>query len=123
MLVSLNWLRDYVALPADVDVDDLAHRLTMASAEVDAIHRIGTWDRDLVRVGHVLTVEPHPDADRLRLVTVDFGGDAPMRVVCGAPNVAVGQRICFAREGADLIDGHTGKPARLKKGTIRGVES
>ena len=123
MLVSLKWLRDYVDLPSDLDVDDLAHRLTMASAEVDGIHRIGTWDRDLVRVGHVLRVEPHPDADRLRLVTVDFGGDAPMRVVCGAPNVAEGQRIAFAREGADLIDGHTGKASRLKKGVIRGVES
>ena len=123
MLVSLKWLRDYVDLPSDLDVDDLAHRLTMASAEVDGIYRIGTWDRDLVRVGHVLQVEPHPDADRLRLVTVDFGGDAPMRVVCGAPNVAEGQRIAFAREGADLIDGHTGKASRLKKGVIRGVES
>ncbi|MFA7249773.1 MAG: phenylalanine--tRNA ligase subunit beta [Dehalococcoidia bacterium] len=123
MLVSLKWLRDYVDLPADVDVNDLAHRLTMASAEVDGIHRVGAWDRDLVRVGHVQKVEPHPDADRLRLVTVDFGGDARMRVVCGAPNVAEGQRICFAREGADLIDGHTGKPARLKRGTIRGIVS
>ena len=123
MLVSLNWLRDYVDLPGDLDVDDLAHRLTMASAEVEGIHRIGTWDRDLVRVGHVLRVEPHPDADRLRLVTVDFGGDEPLRVVCGAPNVAEGQRIAFAREGAELIDGHTGKPSRLKRGTIRGVVS
>ncbi|MSQ30589.1 MAG: phenylalanine--tRNA ligase subunit beta [Dehalococcoidia bacterium] len=123
MLVSLNWLRDYVDLPADLDVDDLAHRLTMASAEVEGIHRVGAWDRDLVRVGHVLAVEPHPDADRLRLVTVDYGGEAPMRVVCGAPNVAQGQRIAFAREGADLIDGHTGKPSRLKRGTIRGVVS
>ena len=123
MLVSLKWLRDYVDLPADLDVDDLAHRLTMASAEVDGIHRIGAWDRDLVRVGHVVRVEPHPDADRLRLVTVDFGGKEPMRVVCGAPNVAEGQRIAFAREGADLIDSHTGKPSKLKRGTIRGVVS
>ena len=123
MLVSLKWLRDYVDLPADLDVDDLAHRLTMASAEVDGIHRVGNWDRDLVRVGHVMKVEPHPDADRLRLVTVDDGHGEPLRVVCGAPNVAEGQRIAFAREGADLIDGHTGKPSRLKKGTIRGVVS
>ncbi|MEI6137322.1 MAG: phenylalanine--tRNA ligase subunit beta, partial [Chloroflexota bacterium] len=123
MLVSLKWLRDYVDLPSDLDVDDLAHRLTMASAEVEGIHRIGAWDRDLVRVGHVEKVEPHPDADRLRLVTVDFGGDEPMRVVCGAPNVAEGQRIAFAREGADLIDGHTGKASKLKRGTIRGVVS
>ena len=123
MLVSLKWLRDYVDLPADLDVDDLAHRLTMASAEVEGIRRIGAWDRDLVRVGAVLKVEPHPDADRLRLVTVDDGGDAPLRVVCGAPNVAEGQRIAFAREGANLIDGRTGKPSRLKRGTIRGIVS
>ena len=124
MLVSLKWLRDYVSLPADLDVDDLAHRLTMASAEVDGIHRVGgEWDRALVVVGHVLEVAPHPDADRLRLATVDFGGDAPQQVVCGAPNLAVGQHIAFAREGAKVIDGHSGKPSVLKKGVIRGVES
>ncbi len=124
MLVSLKWLRDYVSLPADLDVDDLAHRLTMASAEVDGIHRVGgEWDRALVVVGHVLEVAPHPNADRLRLATVDFGGDAPQQVVCGAPNLAVGQHIAFAREGAKVIDGHSGKPSVLKKGVIRGVES
>src|SRR3990170_1899768 len=124
MLVSLKWLRDYIDLPADVDVDDLAHRLTMASAEVEGVRRVGgDWDRDLVRVGRVLKLEPHPDADRLRLATVDYGGDAPQRVVCGAPNLAEGQRIAFAREGAMLIDGHTGKPARLKRSTIRGIAS
>ena len=124
MLVSLKWLRDYVSLPADLDVDDLAHRLTMASAEVDGIHRVGgEWDRALVVVGHVLEVAPHPNADRLRLATVDFGGDAPQQVVCGAPNLAVGQYIAFAREGAKVIDGHSGKPSVLKKGVIRGVES
>ena len=124
MLVSLKWLRDYVSLPVDLDVDDLAHRLTMASAEVDGIHRVGgEWDPTLVVVGHVLEVAPHPNADRLRLATVDFGEDAPQQVVCGAPNLAVGQHIAFAREGAKVIDGHSGKPSVLKKGVIRGVES
>ncbi|MBM4410526.1 MAG: phenylalanine--tRNA ligase subunit beta [Chloroflexi bacterium] len=124
MLVSLKWLRDYVSLPADLDIYDLAHRLTMASAEVDGIHRVGgEWDRALVVVGHVLDVQPHPNADRLRLATVDFGGDAPQQVVCGAPNLAVGQHIAFAREGAKVIDGHSGKPSVLKKGVIRGIES
>ncbi len=124
MLVSLKWLREYVDIPADVDVDDLAHRLTMASAEVEGIHRRGAeWDRDLIRVGAVLEVNPHPDADRLRLATVDFGGDAPQTVVCGAPNLASGQRIAFAREGATVFDGHTGKQSVLKASKIRGVES
>ncbi len=123
MLVSLNWLREYVDLPAGLDVEDLATRLTMASSEIEGIHRTGDWDRDLVRIGHVLAVEPHPQADRLRLATVDYGGAEPQQVVCGAPNLAVGQRIAFAREGARLFDGHTGEPAVLKRSKIRGVES
>ncbi len=123
MLVSLNWLRDYVDLPAGLDVEDLATRLTMASSEVEGIHRTGGWDRDLVRVGQVLAVEPHPQADRLRLATVDYGGPEPQQVVCGAPNLAVGQRIAFAREGARLVDGHTGEASVLKRSKIRGVES
>ena len=61
MLVSLKWLREYVDLPPDLDVDELAHRLTMASAEVEAIHRVGGWDRELVAVGEVLSVDPHPN--------------------------------------------------------------
>ncbi len=123
MLVSLNWLRDYVDLPRDIDAEDFARRLTMASAEVDAVHIVGAqWDRELMTVGHVLQVEPHPDADRLRLATVDFGGAEPQRVVCGAPNLAEGQRIAFGREGATVFDPEH-KPMRLKRAKIRGVES
>jgi phenylalanyl-tRNA synthetase beta chain len=124
MLVSLKWLRDYVDLPRDLDVEELAHRLTEASAEVEGVRRIGAqWDRELVRVGEVLEVAPHPNADRLRLATVNWGGPAPQTVVCGAPNVAAGQRIAFAREGAELRDPRGGGTARLKATKIRGVES
>ena len=123
MLVSLKWLREYVDLPADLDVDAFAHRLTIASSEVEGIERVGDWDRDLVTVAAVLTVDPHPDADRLRLATVDYGGAAPQTVVCGAPNVAAGQRVAFAREGAELIDARNGAATRLKRAKIRGVES
>lgn len=123
MLVSLRWLREYVDLPAGVDVDDLAHRLTMASSEVEGIRRVGEWDHERVRVGRVLAVDPHPNADRLRLATVEDGSAAPLQVVCGAPNLAAGQHIAFAREGASLIDGHTGKASVLKRSSIRGVES
>lgn len=123
MLVSLKWLRDYVDLPPDIDVEELAARLTMASSEVEGIQRVGDWDRALVTVGSVLAVDPHPQADRLRLATVDYGGAEPQQVVCGAPNLEVGQRIAFAREGARLFDGHSGEPATLKRSKIRGVES
>ena len=70
----------------------------------------------------MIDVAPHPNADRLRLATVD-AGRGPQTVVCGAPNVAAGQKIAFARVGAHLIDGHTGKPSVLKANTIRGVIS
>ena len=122
MRISLKWLAEYVdvTLPAE----ELAHRLTMAGLEVETIERVGgDWDPELITVGRVESVEAHPNADRLRLVTVELGGDEKMTVVCGAPNVAAGQKVAFARVGARLIDGRSGKSAKLKPATIRGVES
>lgn len=122
MRVSLKWLADYVDVT--LPPKELAHKLTMAGLEVEHIERIGgEWDEELVKVGLVISVEPHPNADRLRLATVEYGAGEPMTVVCGAPNVAVGQKIAFARAGAKLVDGHTGTPAELKPAKIRGVES
>ena len=107
--------------PLPEDVEALGHRMTLAGLEVTEIERVGgDWDR--VVVGRVLEVRPHPDADRLRLVTVDKGGDR-QTVVCGAPNVAAGQLIAFAPEGAALTDARTGQPRKLKKSRIRGVVS
>ena len=123
MLVSLKWLRDYVDLPDNLDVEAFAERLTMASAEVEGIERVGGWDRELVTVAEVLTVEPHPNADRLRLATVEYGAGESRTVVCGAPNVAAGQRVAFAREGAQLVDPRSGETSTLKAARIRGVES
>lgn len=119
MRVPLKWLADYVTL--EWSTDHIAERLTMAGTEVGAIERVGnTWDG--VNVALVTAVEPHPNADRLRMVTVDLGGSTAT-VVCGAPNVAVGQKVAFASVGARLIDGHTGEPAVLKPAKIRGVVS
>ena len=119
MRVPLRWLETMVSLPEDVEA--LAHRLTLAGLEVTDIEQIG-GDWDQVVVGRVLEVGPHPDADRLRLVTVDKGGEH-QTVVCGAPNVAAGQDIAFASEGAMLIDPRTGSARKLKKSRIRGVVS
>ncbi len=119
MRVPLRWLETMVSLPEDIE--SLAHRLTLAGLEVTDIEQLGgDWDR--VVVGRVLEVRPHPDADRLRLVTVDKGGEH-QTVVCGAPNVAAGQDIAFASEGAMLTDPRTGSPRKLKKSRIRGVVS
>jgi phenylalanyl-tRNA synthetase beta chain len=93
----------------------------MAGTEVDAILTTGRdWGK--ISVAEVVDVSPHPNADRLRLATVDLDGEQ-MTVVCGAPNVAAGQKVAFARVGAELIDGHTGEPTILKAAKIRGVES
>ncbi|HLF72258.1 MAG TPA: phenylalanine--tRNA ligase subunit beta, partial [Dehalococcoidia bacterium] len=120
MLISLNWLSEYV--PLTLPPKQLAERLTVAGAKVERIIQQGDgWEG--VTVGEVLDVVQHPNADRLRLVTVDVGTGVNPTVVCGAPNVAVGQKIAFAQVGAQLRDGHTGQPATLKAATIRGVES
>ncbi len=119
MKVPLSWLRQYV----DVDLPprELAHRLTMAGVEVGEVDEIGGWSE--VFVGRVTGVRQHPNADRLSLCTVTTGGEEEMEVVCGAPNVAEGQNICFARVGAQLYNAHAGKHETLAAARIRGVES
>ena len=120
MRVPLSWLKECV--PITLPPEDLAHRLTMAGLEVGEVEHIGGWDRERVLVGLVTAVEPHPGADRLRLATVDLGGET-WTVVCGAPNVARGQKIAFAKEGARLYNAHAGRVEDLKRANIRGVES
>ena len=118
MRVPLSWLRDYVDI--DGPVQELAHRLTMAGVEVGEVIELGGWKECLV--GQVLTVAPHPNADNLSLCRVNSGG-GEMEVVCGAPNVAVGQKVCFAQVGAHLYNTHSGKHEPLKAARIRGVVS
>ncbi len=119
MKVPLSWLKDYVQV--DLSPEEVGRRLTMAGVEVASIERTRSWQG--VIVGHVLRVRPHPNADRLRLVTVDRGPEGEIEVVCGAPNVAEGQRIAYGGVGAEVVDGHTGKPGKLKASKIRGVDS
>ena len=122
MKVPLSWLRQYV--PISVPTKELAHRLTMGGTEVGGIHTTGgNWDRDKVLVGQVTKVAGHPNADRLTLPTVDLGGGESMTVVCGAPNVAAGQKIAFARAGASLVNAKSGRMEELKPAKIRGVVS
>src|SRR5512137_544588 len=119
MKVSLNWLKDYVEI--DLPAAELSEKLTTAGLEVAGIQVIGeSWEN--VVIGKITAVHPHPNADRLRLATVDLG-DRQMTVVCGAPNLQMGDNIAFAFVGARLIDGHTGQLAELKPAKIRGVAS
>ncbi len=118
MKVSLKWLSEYVDIK--LTPQELADRLTMAGIEVQGVQTVGGWEN--VVVGEVLAVTPHPDAERLKLATVNLSSQQ-LTVVCAAPNIAVGQRVPFARVGAQLIDGHTGEMLTLKPAKIRGILS
>lgn len=121
MKVPMRWLRELVA--TDLPVDEIAERLTLAGLAVEGIERIGAhWNR--IFVGIVEQLEPHPNADRLVLATVN-AGQHRLRVVTGAPNIAVGQKVALALAGATLYDGHSIEPRliTLKPATIRGIRS
>ena len=127
MRVPLSWLKDFVEIT--IPLDDLIHRMIMAGLEVANVEHIGdTWQRDKLFVGEVLEIKPHPHAERLVLAVVEYGQGTPQTVVTGAPNLRPGERgqkVAFAVEGAELLDGHSATPQKqiLKRTTIRGVES
>ncbi len=119
MKVPLRWLKDYVDMT--LPVAELAERLTLAGHEVAGIETTGEgWDN--VIVGQITAINPHPNADRLRLATVDLG-TGEETVVCGAPNLNTGDKIAFARVGARLTNPYNGQVEELKPAKIRGVVS
>jgi phenylalanyl-tRNA synthetase beta chain len=118
MRVPLSWLADYVS--GDLSVDRVAQGLTNAGLKVEAIHREGA-DFEGVVVGEVLSVEPHPKADRLVLVEVDAGGDEPLRIVCGARNFGKGDRVPVALVGATLPGGFTISERKVMGETSHGM--
>ncbi|WP_180130676.1 phenylalanine--tRNA ligase subunit beta [Acinetobacter sp. YH12072] len=115
MKISENWLRTWVN-PA-IDSDTLSDQLTMLGLEVDDLSPAAKPFTGVV-VGEVLTVEQHPDADRLRVTTVNIGSGEPLQIVCGAPNVRAGMKAPVATIGAVLPGDF-----KIKKGKLRGVES
>jgi phenylalanyl-tRNA synthetase beta chain len=122
MTISYQWLRQYI--DTALQPDEIAHVLTSIGLEVESMERIESVPGGLqgIVVGEVLTCEKHPDADRLRLTTVNVGGAEPLQIVCGAPNVAAGQKVLVATIGAKLYPSE-GEPFVIKKGKIRGAES
>ena len=115
MKISENWLRTWVN-PA-IDSDTLSDQLTMLGLEVDELAPAAKPFTGVV-VGEVLTVEQHPDADRLRVTTVNIGSGEPLQIVCGAPNVRAGMKAPVATIGAVLPGDF-----KIKKGKLRGIES
>lgn len=121
MKVSYNWLKDYVK--TSLSPEELSKVLTDTGLEVDGIEKIENIKGGLegVFVGEVLSCEKHPDADKLKVTTVTVGGE-PLQIVCGAPNVAVGQKVICATVGSVLYP-NPEEPFKIKASKIRGVES
>ncbi len=123
MRISYNWLKQFIKL--DWTSEETAALLTDLGLEVEGVEKFESLKGGLqgVVVGHVLTCVQHPNADRLSITTVDLGdGNIPVQIVCGAPNVAVGQKVPVATIGTTLYD-KDGNGFQIKKGKIRGEES
>ncbi len=138
MKVPVSWLKDYVDIT--IPIEELANRLTLAGMEVEHIEYYGVpgsdlaWDREKIVIAQILEVKPHPNADRLVLADVNYGGAAPHQVVTGAPNLfhlkgkgrlADGPKVVFAKESSVLYDGHQAGQVKmtLKPAKLRGVKS
>ena len=118
MKISLSWLQQY--LKVDLSTDEISELLTDIGLEVEGIHKYETIKGGLngIVIGKILTVDKHPDADRLNLTTVDVGAEDPLQIVCGAPNVAIGLNVPVATVGTRLYDGD--ESFKIKRSKIRG---
>lgn len=121
MRVSLEWLGEYVDI-SGLAPEEIAEALTGSGLEVEAVERAGGSFTNVV-VARCAKLDPHPNADKLRLPTLDLGGGQTQQVVCGAPNLAEGMLVAFAKEGAQVINRKDGGLFTLGRANIRGVES
>ena len=121
MNISYNWLKDY--LEFDLQPDEVAAALTSIGLETGGVEEVQTIKGGLegLVIGEVLTCEEHPNSDHLHITTVNVGGAEPLQIVCGAPNVAAGQKGVVAVNGTKLYDGD--ECFTIKRSKIRGVES
>ncbi len=122
MKISYNWIKQFIKI--DWQSEETAALLTDLGLEVEVVEKYQSVKGGLegIVVGHVLTCVPHPDADRLKITTVDLGDGVPVQIVCGASNVAAGQKVPVATIGTVLYD-KEGESFTIKKGKIRGQES
>src|ERR1700744_2242385 len=121
MIISYQWLLEY--LPEPLPVNELSKILTSIGLEVEAVDPVESVRGGLegLVIGAVLTCEKHPNADKLSVTTVDTGGPEPLHIVCGAPNVAAGQKVVVAQVGTTVYPTE-GAPFLIKKAKIRGEE-
>ena len=121
MKISYNWLKQYI--DTDVAPQQVSEILTNTGLEVEGLEEVQSVKGGLegVVIGEVLTCEKHPDADKLTICTVNLGEEEPVQIVCGAPNVAAGQKVPVAKVGATLWPDEKG--FTIKKAKIRGALS
>ena len=112
MKVSYDWLNEYLDL--DVEPRDLAEKIARTSVDINDVYSLSDGLKKLV-VGKVETCEPHPDSDHLHVCSVNVGEEEPLQIVCGAPNVAAGQKVIVALNGARIANNQ-----KIKRGKIRG---
>ncbi|TBN04353.1 phenylalanine--tRNA ligase subunit beta [Hyunsoonleella flava] len=122
MKISYNWLKQFIDI--EWTPEQTSELLTDLGLEVEGLEKYQSVKGGLdgVVIGKVLTCEKHPNADKLKVTTVDLGGDTPLQIVCGAPNVAAGQKVPVATIGTTLYT-EEGEAWKIKKGKIRGEES
>ena len=122
MIISYNWLSDY--LPVDVEPEKLSKILTAIGLEVESLHAYSSIKGNLkgLLTGEVLTCEKHPNADKLKITSVNIGAAEPLQIVCGAANVAAGQKVIVATVNTE-IHPTNGEAFTIKKAKIRSVES
>ncbi len=113
MFVSYKWLQEYVDLDG-ISAQELAEKITRSGIEVEGVEAPAESITNVV-IGHVLQKEQHPNADKLSVCQVDVGEEEPIQIVCGAPNVAAGQKVPVARVGA-VLPGNF----KIKKSKLRG---
>ena len=122
MKLSLNWIKDYVKLPDGFDLSRLAYDLTMSTVEVEGAEKLSERF-DKIIVGDIVEVNPHPNADKLRVCRVDIGGGEIKDIVCGGSNLEVGMKVVVACPGAMVRWHGEGEPVEIKNAKLRGVAS
>ncbi|MFA5620316.1 MAG: phenylalanine--tRNA ligase subunit beta [Weeksellaceae bacterium] len=122
MKISYNWLKDYVK--TDLDVHKIGEILTGTGLEVEGIETSGSMNNNLegILVGRVITLEKHPNADKLQIATVDIGTEAHLQIICGAPNIKQEQKVPVATIGT-VLTAPNGETLKITKAKLRGVES
>ncbi|MDR1579513.1 MAG: phenylalanine--tRNA ligase subunit beta, partial [Synergistaceae bacterium] len=119
MKLSLEWIKDYVKIPDDLEMSRLAYNLTMSTVEVENVVDLGAQFKDMV-VGEIKEILPHPNADKLRLCETDIGGEVK-EIVCGGINLAAGMKVAVAKPGAMVKWHGEGELVAIKNAKVRGI--